>query len=235
MRFSELVERKLASSVDYNLYFESDAIEGIKIIPMDIGKINLPTGRIVACDPTSVLNSGEEICLPFEYVVAPGQYPVTLSVIKGSTPAAGDQYAAARIQFSENRPVKWLLALRGNENLGDLSQDGDYFGFQVENGIGCFVDYQGRIPYVRLCSLLKQHKRDLIDDYIDPQLKECYEKFPLNQREDGDWFNALIPGDDSVNLVVFQAGFGDGIYPCYWGLDENDQVVQLVADFFVLE
>ena len=235
MQFSELTERKLTASVDYSTYFERDRMDGVKILPMEIGKINLPTGRIVACDPSTALGDGEESCLPFEYAVEPGQYPVTLSVVKGSTPAMGDRYAAARIKFSENRPVKWLLALRGNENLADLTRDGDYFGFQVAASFGCFVDERGRGPYLQLCRLLEEHGRDLMADFFSRQLKECYEKYPQNQREEGDWFNALIPGDDEINLVVFQTGFGEGIYPCYWGLDEAGEAAQLVADFFVFD
>ena len=235
MQFSELTERKLRASVDYSMYFESDRIDGVKILPMEIGKLNLPSGRLVACDPSTVLRGGGEACLPFAYAVEPGQYPVTLSVAKGSTPAMGDRYAAARIKFSENRPVKWLLALRGNENPAGLTRDGEYFGFQVDASFGCFVDEQGREPYLRLCRLLEQHGRDLMADFFSPQLKESYAKFPRNQREEGDWFNALIPGDDQINLAVFQTGFGEGVYPCYWGLDEEGEAAQLVADFFVFD
>ncbi|WP_433677449.1 DUF4241 domain-containing protein [Microbacterium gorillae] len=31
-----------------------------------------------------------------------------------------------------------------------------------------------------------------------------------------------------------ETGWGDGRYPVYWGLDEDDRIVQLVVDFFVL-
>ena len=235
MKYSELTERKLKAAVDYNLYFENDSYNGVRTTLLEVGKINLPTGRIIACDPLKTLGDGEEICIPFEHAVDPGDYPVTLCVARGSTAVGGDRYAAARIRFSDKRPVKWLLALRGNENLADLSQDGDYFGYPVEDGVGCFVDAGGRDTYLRFCGFMKSYEKNLYDDYFRDLFTESFETYPANQREGGDWFNSLIPGDDQINLVVFQAGFGDGIYPCYWGLDEENNVSQLIADFFVLQ
>lgn len=34
---------------------------------------------------------------------------------------------------------------------------------------------------------------------------------------------------------MFQTGFGDGAYPVYFGLDENDQICQLVIQFIYIE
>lgn len=235
MRFTELQERRLLSAVDYNSYFENDNFEGVRTALLEVGKLNLPTGRIIACDPLSALGDPGVTCLPFAHAVEPGQYPVTICVVRGNTAAGGDRYAAARIKFGENRPVKWLLALRGNENLNDLTRDGDYFGYAVADGLGCFTDAGGRDAFLRVTEVLDEHGKNLYDDYFHHQFLESYEKYPLNQRENGDWFNSPIPGSEELNLIVFQSGFGDGIYPCYWGLDEEGQVSQLVTDFFVLQ
>jgi hypothetical protein len=33
---------------------------------------------------------------------------------------------------------------------------------------------------------------------------------------------------------MFSSGYGDGVYPAYWGLDAGRQAVNLVIDFHVL-
>jgi hypothetical protein len=33
---------------------------------------------------------------------------------------------------------------------------------------------------------------------------------------------------------MFQSGYGDGIYPAYWGMTNDNEIVSLVIDFFVL-
>jgi hypothetical protein len=36
------------------------------------------------------------------------------------------------------------------------------------------------------------------------------------------------------NIVMFGSGFGDGVYPCYWGIDSSGEIVSLVVDLLVL-
>ena len=45
-------------------------------------------------------------------------------------------------------------------------------------------------------------------------------KNPEFQRTDGDWINFKIPGTD-LSIPMIQTGFGDGVYPAYFGYDEN--------------
>jgi hypothetical protein len=33
---------------------------------------------------------------------------------------------------------------------------------------------------------------------------------------------------------MFHSGYGDGMYPAFWGIDESGEVTSLVIDFFVL-
>ena len=44
----------------------------------------------------------------------------------------------------------------------------------------------------------------------------------------------VIPGTD-YHLPLFQSGFGDGIYPVYWGYDQSGALCQLVVHFIDLE
>lgn len=43
-----------------------------------------------------------------------------------------------------------------------------------------------------------------------------------------------MPGTE-WHIPMFQSGFGDGVYPVYWGLDENGEICQLVIQFIDIE
>ncbi|GAB2593154.1 hypothetical protein Aab01nite_36600 [Paractinoplanes abujensis] len=99
------------------------------------GKLNLPSGRLIAADPSS-LDYGEE---PFVMTVSPGTYPVTISLATFTDDENHSRVAAARLDISDRRPVRWELALREGQDLLDLGY-GEFFGFGVDAGMACFVD-----------------------------------------------------------------------------------------------
>ena len=54
-------------------------------------------------------------------------------------------------------------------------------------------------------------------------LEESYDKYPKYQREGGDWLNWSIP-ETELNIPIFASGWGDGVYPVYFGYDDNDEI-----------
>ncbi|MBL7256130.1 DUF4241 domain-containing protein [Paractinoplanes lichenicola] len=103
------------------------------------GKLNLPSGQLVAADPSS-LDYGEE---PFLMTVSPGTYPVTISLATFTDDENHSRVAAARLDVSDRRPVRWELALREGQDPLDLGY-GEFFGFGVDAGMACFVDEANR-------------------------------------------------------------------------------------------
>ncbi|MCM4080568.1 DUF4241 domain-containing protein [Paractinoplanes hotanensis] len=103
------------------------------------GKLNLPSGRLVAADPSS-LDYGDE---PFLTTVPPGTYPVTVSLATFTDDLAHTRVAAMRIDISDRHPVRWEPALRDGQDLLDLGY-GEFFGFGVDAGLACFVDEDNR-------------------------------------------------------------------------------------------
>jgi hypothetical protein len=49
------------------------------------------------------------------------------------------------------------------------------------------------------------------------------------------WLNVQPRQDRVENVVCFSTGFGDGVYPTFYGLDSHDAIVALVTDFLVLD
>ncbi len=103
------------------------------------GKLNLPSGRLVAADPSS-LDYGEE---PFLTTVPPGPYPVTISLATFTDDPGHSRVAAVRLDITDRRPARWELALRDGQDLLDLGY-GEFFGFGVDAGLACFVDEDNR-------------------------------------------------------------------------------------------
>ncbi|MEK4184179.1 MULTISPECIES: DUF4241 domain-containing protein [Bacillus] len=40
---------------------------------------------------------------------------------------------------------------------------------------------------------------------------------------------------EKVDLAIFSTRFGDGVYPTFWGMDENGDETCLVTDFLLTD
>lgn len=50
----------------------------------------------------------------------------------------------------------------------------------------------------------------------------------------GDQLNFHLPNKPATNIIMFHSGYGDGVYPFYWGMTENGIICSLIIDFLVL-
>ena len=48
-----------------------------------------------------------------------------------------------------------------------------------------------------------------------------------------EWANMCVDDSTQANVIAFDSGGGDGIYPTYFGYDAEDDIVCVVTDFFV--
>src|SRR5262245_12831984 len=97
----------------------------------------LPSGRVVACDPTSLQGSSD--FPPFARAVSPGRYPVLLSLATIRYPnRTEERVACAMVRFKRTRPKSWEMALRKGDNP-TLLPPGCIFGYGVDAGEGCFL------------------------------------------------------------------------------------------------
>ena len=87
------------SPINYNLYFDTSSYKNTELKFLELGKLNLPTGKIVACDP--LVSLGE--WLAFTKIVDPGIYPV-IACIANSGDFEG-RYAAVKLQFKNTVPA----------------------------------------------------------------------------------------------------------------------------------
>ena len=169
-------------------YFTNEEVGNTAVDTMDIGTVNFPTGQILACDPLIEL----EDRLPYIQTVPPGTYPVTICVVPSEE--YGDRYACVKVTVSDSRPVRYDLAMIGDENLDEELEDRDYFGFIVDAGMGCIIDVETQNAFKKYWTERLEEDED-IDPYNDlfcDLLEENYNENPRYQRDGGDWVNWTV-------------------------------------------
>ncbi|MGQ4385495.1 DUF4241 domain-containing protein [Streptomyces sp. SAS_270] len=175
---------------------------------VDAGPLRLPTGRVVACDP-----GWDSPVEPFTVTVPPGEYRVEVAMAAYASEYEGahirlEDYTAARVLVCEKPTETWELALRPGEDPRTL-RDGEFYGFGVDTGTGCFVDAAAA---ERLTG-----RQDTIPDDDLP-----------------DGILVLDDPRSGGNLIAYPSGLGDGTYPVWIGRAGDGEVTCLVADMLIL-
>jgi len=213
-----MYQKKLDPEMDLNEYFEGG---DYSVVPL--GKLWMPTGKLVASDPLFHLEFMN--VPPYGKKMPRGQYPVELAVMT----AEDEPYdMAAKITFRKERAVRWQLALHPGEHISELAAD-EIYGLPVESGLACFCDEKTAQLFAEFCKKWrKDHPgKNLYDDYFAFFFTRSAKKCPGAQRKEGSWINWRLP-DIKENIIMFDSGFGGGIYPAYWGYDESGKIVSLI-------
>ena len=221
------VKHLLTPIFDLDTAFRDKEFNNIKLDVLDIGEVNLTSGKIIACDPLAYLYDDIK---PFIQTVKPDKYKVSLLIIEEE-----ERIAMAKISFSDNEAKTYELAVTGEEDLSDI-EEGEFFGYPVDAGMGCVCDYETALKYLEYERKLEE-KGDFdnrYDDLFSDLLEDNAEKNPKYQSEYGDWLNWNIPESDS-NIVLFSSGYGDGYYPSYFAYDENNNICAFYTIFIDLE
>lgn len=185
----------------------------------EIGNIVLTSGKVVACDPFIDLEAD-----PFTANLAPGCYPVVLSV--AHIQKNNDRRVAyAMLRLSERTPIRWEMATRHGEDLSSL-KEGERFVYGVDTGTGCFVD----ADTVQI--ITDKWETETGEEEFADQLEEALEK---NYSPTWDWAVLTVDNSTNANIIAFKSGWGDGFYASYFGYDAEDNIVNLITDFDLFE
>jgi hypothetical protein len=196
-------------------HFKPDASDDAYTVhPLHIADLVLTTGQIVACDP--FVFSGETP--PFTHGVAPGTYPVTLSV--ATIGPEHRRVACAKVQFRDATPQRWEMAVLPGQDIATL-EEGYAFAYPVDAGTGCFGDREA------LAALSQRQDADHNQQYFEEVYDLLDSHRPL-------WADITFGVDTPANCVMFDSGWGDGLYSSWWGYDEAGNIICLVTDFNVL-
>lgn len=231
--WQEMYERnkeKFRCKIDLESYFNEKKIGIMEVDTLEIGEVNLPTGEILACDPLVELGEAKT----YIQKTPVGKFPVKIAVVLSED--YGDRYASVKVEFSKNKPVVYELAVTGNEEEMDEAKEDEYYGFGVDAGMGCVTDKKSQDEYVKYWKKLEEEEGadNPYDDIFEELLEESFKKSPKYQRDCGDWANFIIPNSD-LNIPVFASGWGDGVYPCYFGYDEKGELCGFYIHFIDIE
>ena len=231
--WQEMYERnkeKFRCKIDLESYFNEKKIGIMEVDTLEIGEVNLPTGEILACDPLVELGEAKI----YIQKTPVGKFPLKIAVVLSED--YGDRYACVKVEFKKNKPVVYELALTGNEEEMDEAKEDEYYGFGVDAGMGCVADKKTQDEYVKYWKKLEEEEEvdNPYDDIFEELLEESFKKFPKYQRDCGDWANFIIP-DSDLNIPVFASGWGDGVYPCYFGYDEKGELCGFYIHFIDIE
>src|SRR4029079_4131161 len=190
-----------------------DANVGFHIF--DAGRLRLTSGRIKACDPFVGMEHSA-----FTAAVPKGDFPVRLALVDGGVDDG--RVAFARVDFSPSPVVRWEMAVTEGQDIATL-KNGEHFGYPVDAGTGRFVDPEtAAVASRRMAS-----DEDLAQRWIDLGEKGGSGKGAPNFYANID----IGPG----NVVMFQSGWGDGLYASWFGDDAQGRVAALLTDFNVVD
>ena len=224
------IAEHLIPPCNLNLYFSAPFIDRFKPERFTFGSFHISTESVFVKDPFCV---SEEQTLPFLQSVPNGEYQVAICAVVTEFDCA--RYASAAVRFTDSDAVRYEEALTGAEDIHDFVP-GQHFGFSVSTGFaGIFDEKTAKAAGEFFEKWKAEHPgMDLKSDYFNPLLKENASAHPHLQRERGDWLLWDIP-DGGGCVPIFQSGFGNGVYPVYFGYDASDAVCCMVILFIDIE
>ncbi|TPN47845.1 MULTISPECIES: DUF4241 domain-containing protein [unclassified Mesorhizobium] len=140
-----------------------------KITATTIGELELPTGKIVACDPL-ITGLGRPA---FSRKVKPGRYPVMLLQAQG-------RIAAAVLRFGTGLPVSWELATFARDR--PPVYESEFLEFIVDDAVASFMDKS-------LLTLMTDQEE--LDDYL-ADVAWSLDRFGMDSPMEGNPLNVAM-------------------------------------------
>jgi hypothetical protein len=165
---------------------------------LHIGEVLLPSGRVIVSES---LFDAE----PLDARVAPGGYPVHVTLVHHPDAADHELVAFVSLVLSEAPTVRW-------EEAGTIAVDG---------GTATITSIEGRDELERVFDDDQLPAVDLDEQIFDSMVAHDYLAT--------EW--ALT---SETNLVRVSSGVGDGGYPVYLGFDAEGNPTRVVLDFLLL-
>ena len=120
-------------------------------------------------------------------------------------------------------PVRWELATLPDQDASTLKDD-EAFGYPVDDWPWIVHGQVGHGADVGAADKLEANQ-NYYDDVLAAEFASNQDRFVMHHPVAG----------NPLNIAMFWSGWGDGIYPSFWGLDAAGEPLLLMTDFEVLE
>jgi len=184
----------------------------IDFYSVDIGKINIESGKIIACDPIVMQDAK-----PFTQLFPIGQFPVQLAIAKIKD---DERVAYSRIIFSDSSVVKWEFALIEGQKQDSIYGE-NFYGYGVDAGIGMYIDEKANTAFKLFSKADNNIWSKIFIDEMDKHYRNTWQ-YVIHK------FNAH-------NFASFSTGYGDGRYATYIGYDKKENPCMILTDFGLVE
>lgn len=210
----------------YDKLFSEQRIWNSEIITFS--KLTVKEGRLVVLDPLFFF--GVENVRPYTESVPAGEYDVKACIADFDS---SKRIAAVTVPFTDKSPVNFAMALNGTEDPEEVAnlKEGEYFGFPVDAGLAAIADMSALSAYSEFAGKWEKENDDNIyDGYLSELFEQSYKADPDHQREGGDFIDLTVP-DTDMHIPMFATGWGDGVYPVYWGYSEDGSLCSVTVIF----
>lgn len=172
----------------------------------DAGFVDLPTGRLVICDPTTLATAPAVVAGP----VPSGRFPLQVLAVTAPDGGPAVTIAFAVVQFARGDVARWEIVAAEGQDVERLAL-GSQFVVPVDGGVVCYADAH------------------LYDEMKGQQsaIARAAARIP-SAAGVGGWRHS------GGELVLISAGAGDGSYPSFFGLNARGAILVLVTDFLVV-
>jgi hypothetical protein len=215
---AELPPPNPATEFAVNLTTASDAVLVSHGIQRKIlGPLNLPSGKLIAIDPISLVEQGSHFVQMF---------PVGASIAYAyltNDDFNGERVVLTEVQFSDEKVEQWRLAEVEDVPRPATLVDTDY-GMIVEGAIGSYMS--------------PEFLTEIKNPKLYPSEGSFYSEYlfdKLNGSQQAVSFLFQYSKHSKVNAAVFETGDSDGIYPSFIGYSKSGKPIKLVTTFFMLE
>jgi hypothetical protein len=144
-----------------------------------------------------------------------------LATLAGAPASLGNgRIVFARVDFSSAPVVRWSMAHGEGADPASL-KPGEIFGYAVDSGTGSFFDPEASA---------------INDDLSDDLSQSWIEEGEANGKATPRGFGfRLVKSVGAVNIVMFDSGWGDGVYASWFGFDAEGNVAALLTDFATID
>ena len=189
-------------------FIENLFIESNRISLHIVGEVDFPTGQVIIADPLCYLHSEENRKI-LDRTIPIGKYKVELAILNSKT--ISKRVVGAKLKIKNDKIIRY-------EQTQNISSS--FNGFGVDAGLASFCD----------ATVAEEYTKFWYDWIKNNPNKNHYNDYFSKFFQGKQFIHWELPGTNH-KITMFETGFGDGYYMSLYGLNEKDEVCELVIPF----